>query len=91
MTNMEAFAAFASVIESNPRYMELTDKKENQTITEEELTELNAIIDSVFFSPFQMKNFHAIDEEDDPEEEAQIKATIQSMADRGIIKFHRPE
>lgn len=86
MTNMEAFAAFASVIESNPRYMELIEKQDNQTITDEELTELTDIVDDVFFNPFQMKNFLSIDEEDDPEEDERIKADIQDMIDRGVLK-----
>ena len=88
MTNMEAFAAFASVIESNPRYMELIEKQDNQTITDEETDELIEIVDDVFFNPFQMKNFLAIDEEDDPEEDERIKAEVQSMIDRGVIKMN---
>ena len=90
MTNNEAFAAFASVIESNPRYMELIEKQDNRTITDEELTELTDIVDDVFFNPFMFKNFMAIDEEDDPEEDARIKAEVQSMIDRGIINPHCP-
>ena len=90
MTNMEAFAAFAAVIESNPRYMELIDKQDNQTITDDELTELTDIVDDVFFNPFQMKNFLAIDEEDDPEEDAWMKAEIQRMIDKGVISAHCP-
>ena len=86
MTNMDAFAAFASVIESNPRYMELIDKKDNNTITEAESDELMELVDDVFFSPFQMKNFLDIDEEDDPEEDARIKAQIEDMIARGIIE-----
>lgn len=90
MTNNDAFAAFASVIESNPRYMELVEKQDNQTITDEELTELTDIVDDVFFNPFMFKNFMAIDEEDDAEEDARIKAEVQSMIDRGIINPHCP-
>lgn len=91
MTNNEAFAAFASVIESNPRYMELVDKQDNQTITDEELTELTDIVDDTFFNPFMFKNFMMIDEEDDPEEDERIRAKVQSMIDRGIIKFSHDE
>ena len=90
MTNMEAFAAFASVIESNPRYMELIDKQDNQTITDDELTELTDIVDDVFFNPFMMKNFMEIDEEDDPDEDAHIKAEVQRMIDEGVINPHCP-
>lgn len=90
MTNNEAFAAFASVIESNPRYMELVEKQDNHTITDAELTELTDIVDDVFFNPFMFKNFMAIDEEDDAEEDARIKAEVQSMIDRGIINPHCP-
>lgn len=85
MTNMDAFAAFASVIESNPRYMELIEKQDNQTITDEEMDELTDIVDDVFFNPFMMKNFYQIDEEDDPEEDEKIKAEVQRMIDKGII------
>lgn len=90
MTNNDAFAAFASVIESNPRYIELVEKQNNQTITDEELTELINIADDVFFNPFMFKNFMMIDEEDNPEEDARIKAEVQSMIDRGIINAHCP-
>lgn len=90
MTNNDAFAAFASVIESNPRYIKLIEKQDDQTITDEELTELTNIADDVFFNPFMFKNFMAIDEEDDPEENARIKAEVQSMIDRGIINVHCP-
>ena len=85
MTNNEAFAAFASVIESNPRYMELIEKQDNQTITDDELTELTDIVDDVFFNPFMFKNFMAIDEEEDEEENERIKAQVQDMINRGII------
>lgn len=85
MTNNEAFAAFASVIESNPRYMELIEKQDNQTINDDELTELTDIVDDVFFNPFMFKNFMAIDEEEDEEENERIKAQVQDMIDRGII------
>lgn len=85
MTNNEAFAAFASVIENNPRYMELVEKQDNQAITDEELAELTDIADDVFFNPFMFKNFMAIDEEDDPEEDARIKAEVEDMIARGII------
>ena len=89
MTNMEAFTAFAAVIESNPRYMELIEKQDNQTITDDELTELTDIVDDVFFNPFMFKNFMAIDEEDDPEENAKIKAQVQDLIDRGVIGYNR--
>lgn len=85
MTNNEAFAAFASVIESNPRYMELIEKQDNRTITKEELTELNDIVDDIFFNPFMFKNFMAIDEEDNPEEDARMKAQVEDMIARGVI------
>ena len=85
MTNNDAFAAFASVIESNPRYMELIEKQDNQTITNEELTELNDIVDDIFFNPFMFKNFMAIDEEDNPEEDARMKAQVEDMIARGVI------
>lgn len=85
MTNNDAFAAFASVIENNPRYMELVEKQDNQVITDDELTELTNIVDDVFFNPFMFKNFMAIDEEDDPEEDARIKAQVEDMFARGII------
>jgi hypothetical protein len=85
MTNNDAFVAFASVIESNPRYMELVKKQDNQTITDEELTELTDIVDDVFFNPFMFKNFMTIDEEDDPEEDARIKAQVEDMIFRGVI------
>lgn len=90
MTNNEAFAAFASVIESNPRYMELIEKQDNQTITDDELTELTDIVDDTFFNPFMFQNFMVIDEENDTEEDARIKAEVQSMIDRGIINPHCP-
>ena len=90
MTNMDAFTAFASVIENNSRYMELIEKQDNQTITDEELTELTDIVDDVFFNPFMFKNFMAIDEEDDPEEDARIKADVQRMIDKGVIGAHHP-
>jgi len=90
MTQIEAFSAFASVIENNPRYMELAEKQDNHTITDEELTELTNIADDVFFNPFIFKNFMAIDEEDDPEEDARIKAEVQGMIDRGVINPHYP-
>ena len=35
-----------------------------------------------------MKNFLSVDEEDDPEEDARIKAEVQSMIDRGVISAH---
>ena len=85
MTNNEAFAAFASVIESNPRYMELIEKQDNQTITNNELDELTDIIDDVFFNPFMFKNFMTIDEEEDEDETERLKKQVQSMIDRGII------
>ena len=91
MTNNEAFAAFASVIESNPRYMELIEKQDNQTITDDELTELTNIVDDTFFNPFMFQNFMAIDEEDDPEEDERIKAKVQSMIDRGVINPHHAD
>lgn len=86
MTNNDAFAAFASVIENNPRYMELVEKQDNQVITDDELTELTNIVDDVFFNPFMFKNFMAIDEEDDPEEDARIKAQVEDMIARGVIR-----
>ena len=86
MTNNDAFAAFASVIENNPRYMELVEKQDNGTITDEELTELTDLADDVFFNPFMFKNFMAIDEEDDPDEDARIKAEVEDMFARGILQ-----
>lgn len=86
MTNNDAFAAFASVIENNPRYMELVEKQDNGTITDDELTELTDLADDVFFNPFMFKNFMAIDEEDDPDEDARIKAEVEDMFARGILQ-----
>jgi hypothetical protein len=90
MTNNEACLAFAAIIENNPRYMELVEKQDNQTITEEELHELTDIVDDVFFNPFMFKNFMDIDEEDDPDEDARLKAKVQDMIDRGVISTQRP-
>lgn len=88
MTNNDACIACAHVVEQNPRYLELAEKYENGTITPEEFDEMDRIFDDVFFSPFQMKNFLSVDEEDNPEEDARIKAEIQSMIDRGVISAH---
>lgn len=85
MTHDDAFAAFASVMESNPRYMELVEKHDNQTITVAEQDELSKLVDSVFFSPFMLKNFMAINEEENEEENARNKAFVQAMYDKGIL------
>lgn len=85
MTHDDAFAAFASVMESNSRYMELVEKHENQSITDAEQNELSELVDSVFFSPFMLKNFMAIDEEEDEKEHARNKAFVQAMYDKGIL------
>ena len=82
MTNNDAFAAFASVIENNPRYMELAEKQENHTITEAELTELENIVDDTFFNPFMLKNFMAIDED---ENDNDMRTQVQDMINRGVI------
>ena len=89
MTNMEAFAAYASVVESNPRYMELIEKQDNKTITDDELTELVDIADDVFFNPFMFKNFMDMEDDYDPEEDKWIKAKVQDMIDRGVIGYTR--
>lgn len=79
MTNFEAFEAFATVLESNARYNELTDGRE---LTASELHELNDIADDIFFNPFMFKNFLTIDEEDS---NTRHKAIVQDMIARGVI------
>ena len=85
MTNMEAFAAYASVVESNPRYMELIEKQDNKTITDDDTLQKY----DVFFNPFMFKNFMDMEDDYDPEEDKWIKAKVQDMIDRGVIGYTR--
>lgn len=85
MTYTDCFKNFAHVAESNPRIRELAEKQDNGTITDDELTELCDLYDDVFFSPFLMKDFLTAEDDFTEEEEEKIKATVQSMIDRGII------
>lgn len=85
MTNNDAFTAFAFVIESNPRYIELIEKQEDGIITAEEKDELMNIIDDTYFNPFMYNNIMAIDEEEDEEEEARLRAKVQDLINRGVF------